>query len=470
MAPFFANRSCDVWTPREWPCEMGNYVTYSLNVSESSQIVKGLAFAKEKNIRLVIRNTGHDYLGKSTGAGALAIWTHHLKDISIFDYKDAYYQGKAMKMGAGVQGFEAYKSADCHGLAVVGGECPSVGLAGGYTQGGGHSALSSMYGLGADQTLEFEVIDGSVNFLRASRAENEDLYWALSGGGGSTFGIVYSMTVKAHPDIPMTGARLAFQKRNGEDAAFWGAIEYYHSIAHTMSEVGGTTVCMFTSGTFDIMPLTVPGLSVSSVRSLLTPLTEKLSQLGIPYNIEVRQYPGFLQQHYAMFDFIAVGIAQYGGWLIPQSVIDSKNSELTSALREIVEDGNVVFGIGLNVSHAVTKGVYNSVHPAWRQAGLSAVVAAPWNESATWEDRIWQTKKMTEEWIPKLERIAPDSGCYMNEGDFQQKGWKKAFFGPNYEKLLTIKNRYDPDHIFYAINAVGSDFWKVEADGRLCPA
>ena len=46
-----------------------------------------------------------------------------------------------MKMGAGVQGFEAYAAADKAGLAVVGGECPTVGLAGGYTQGGGHSAL-----------------------------------------------------------------------------------------------------------------------------------------------------------------------------------------------------------------------------------------------------------------------------------------------------------------------------------------
>ena len=62
MAPFFANRSCDVWTPREWPCEMGNYVEYSVNVSEPAHISKCIAFAKERNIRLVIRNTGHEYV------------------------------------------------------------------------------------------------------------------------------------------------------------------------------------------------------------------------------------------------------------------------------------------------------------------------------------------------------------------------------------------------------------------------
>ena len=61
MAPFFANRSCDVWTPREWPCTKGNYVEYSINVSLPQHISKGVTFAKEKNVRLVIRNTGHEY-------------------------------------------------------------------------------------------------------------------------------------------------------------------------------------------------------------------------------------------------------------------------------------------------------------------------------------------------------------------------------------------------------------------------
>ena len=69
-------------------------------------------------------------MGKSTGDGALAIWTHHLKDIEILDYQSEYYTGKAIKMGAGVQGFEAYAAADKEGLNVVGGECPTVGLAG----------------------------------------------------------------------------------------------------------------------------------------------------------------------------------------------------------------------------------------------------------------------------------------------------------------------------------------------------
>lgn len=158
------------------PCRLGNYIDYAINVTEPADISKGVAFATKYNIRLVIRNTGHDYYGKSTGAGALGIWTHNLKSIQFVDYHGPTYAGKAIKMGAGVQGFEAVDAGNKVGLTVTGGECPTVGLAGGYTQGGGHSALASKYGLAADQTLEWEVITGSGEFIKASPTEHPDLY------------------------------------------------------------------------------------------------------------------------------------------------------------------------------------------------------------------------------------------------------------------------------------------------------
>ena len=138
------------------------------------------------------------YLGKSTGKGGLAIWTHNLKSIEFLDYKSKNYNGPAIKMGAGVQAFEAYYAANAKGLRIVGGFCPTVGLAGGYSQGGGHSMLASTYGLAADQTLEWEVVTADGELITASPAENSDLYWALSGGGGGTYGVVLSLTSKAH--------------------------------------------------------------------------------------------------------------------------------------------------------------------------------------------------------------------------------------------------------------------------------
>lgn len=94
MSPYFANMSCDPFTAREDRCILGTYVQYAVKATSALDVKLTVLFALANNIRLVIRNTGHDFFGKSTGAGALAIWTHHLKDIKIHDYNSAAYKGK----------------------------------------------------------------------------------------------------------------------------------------------------------------------------------------------------------------------------------------------------------------------------------------------------------------------------------------------------------------------------------------
>jgi FAD/FMN-containing dehydrogenase len=157
MQSYFANRSCDPFSDRTIPCTLGNYVSYSVKVSGSQDVITALEFAKAQDLRTLVRNTGHDFLGRSTGAGALAIWTQDLKNISFSTWSDEHYSGPAVTVGAGVLGYEILEAAHAKGLTVVSGECATVGLAGGFTQGGGHSALSTSFGLGADQTLAFEV-------------------------------------------------------------------------------------------------------------------------------------------------------------------------------------------------------------------------------------------------------------------------------------------------------------------------
>jgi hypothetical protein len=81
MQSYFANQTCSPFTDRSIPCTLGNYVSYSVKAREHSDIISSLQFAKQNNIRVLVRNTGHDFLGRSTGAGALAIWTQELKNI-----------------------------------------------------------------------------------------------------------------------------------------------------------------------------------------------------------------------------------------------------------------------------------------------------------------------------------------------------------------------------------------------------
>lgn len=103
---------------------------------------------------------------------------HNLKDISFLNYSSASYTGPAVKLGAGVQAYEAYEAASNRGLRIIGGFCPTVGIVGGFVQGAGHGPLSGAYGLAADNTLELDVVTGNGTHIVASTTKNSDLYWA----------------------------------------------------------------------------------------------------------------------------------------------------------------------------------------------------------------------------------------------------------------------------------------------------
>lgn len=105
-------------------CTLGGFASYSIEVKNVAQIQAGLNFARNQNIRLVVRNTGHDFADKSIGAGALSLWTHKLNDIEFYpNYKYGSYSGPAFKLGAGVETADVYLEAEQNGVTVVGGEC-----------------------------------------------------------------------------------------------------------------------------------------------------------------------------------------------------------------------------------------------------------------------------------------------------------------------------------------------------------
>jgi hypothetical protein len=318
-------------------------------------------------------------------------------------------------MGAGVQGFEAYEAAQEAGVQVVGGECPTVGLAGGYSQGGGHSALASRYGLGADQVLSWEVIDANGSFITATRDNKfSDLYWALSGGGGSTFGVVWSMTSKAHPGTPVSGLNLTFTSTNISQDKFYNAVELFHARLPNIVDAGVMTIWFYTNTSFAISPMTGPNITEKKLLSLIQPFLTDLQRLGIKYMSYSKQYDSYLDEFNGMQQEIGVGEAQYGGWLIPRSVVQKNNKALTKAYREITEDGATFIGVGLNVSREVVGDAHNSVLPAWRDTLIATTISTPWKFNAN-KAMLEEQRKMTDVYMPKLMALAPTSGAYMNE-------------------------------------------------------
>jgi hypothetical protein len=314
----------------------------------------------------------------------LSVWTHYLKDIEFSDWSDEIYQGKAIKMGAGVQGYEAMAAAEAQGLVAVGGECPTVGVAGGYTQGGGHSALSTSFGLAADQTLEWEVVTACGELVTASRTKNSDLYWALSGGGGGTYGIVISLTAKAHPDTIVSGATMTFYSSTTTADNFYAAVEAFHASLPNVVDSGAMVVYYFGDAFFEIAPLTAYNKTEAEVKAMMSPLVASLDGLNITYTLTYSQSANYVEHYNTYFGplpfgNIRVGIAQYGGRLIPRSTVTDNNEALTATVRNITENGVLFIGVAVNISSpAITSGVSNAVLPAWRKALIDVTFTTPW--------------------------------------------------------------------------------------------
>lgn len=320
-----------------------------------------------------------------------------MKNTEYLQYNSTFYSGPAIRLGAGIQVEEAYVAARAHNSLVVGGDCDTVGVVGGYLQGkspllaafqilllsnsrsgGGHSALSSMYGMAADHVLEWEVVDGTSELLRASPTHNPDLYWALSGGGGGTYGVVASVVVKLHEDVPMTGVQLQFNLDPQRQDAFHSAVSRYHELVPSITAAKGMGIAEVTNDTFLLTPLSLPNGTSSEAEALLEPLLKELDEQGLEYMLNITEHSTWLEYWQELIKpnpTQRVQNAQYGGWMIPRSVLDQNNSGLQSAIRQVTDAGCVFVGLALNVSLPKGSVVQNSILPSWREAALNVILS-----------------------------------------------------------------------------------------------
>jgi FAD/FMN-containing dehydrogenase len=108
------------------------------------------------------------------------------------------------------------------------------------------------------------------------------------------------------------------------------------------------------------------------------------------------------------------------------------------------------------------------MNPAWRDSVMDLIPWHPYAENSTREEILESARQMTDVKMRALSSLAPESGAYFNECDTHQPDWQRAFWGDNYDRLLKIKRRIDPDDVFWCRNCVGNDRWTPQVDGGLC--
>lgn len=210
-------------------------------------------------------------------------------------------------------------------------------------------------------------------------------------------------------------------------------------------------------------PLIVINRTKEEVQALVRPLEQKLKELGIPYNSTTTTHPTYYDGWKSLIgqEGATAGGAG-GGRLIPRDTILNNVTETSRVMRNIVNLIGPVLEMTIGATSEVAGYPDNAVNPAWRDAVILVFTSGGQGSLAE------QQNVVTNVVGPMLTNLTPDSGAYMNEADVNEPNFQQSFYGVNYERLLSIKRKYDPNDIFHAKTAVGSEFWQVREDGKLC--
>lgn len=489
MWPIYQGRTC---MPKNdttgKSCTLGGFPEYSVKITNVAQIQLAVNFARAANLRLIIKNTGHCFLGKSTGAGALSLWMHNMNKIDfIQDYEGPGYSGPALKLSAGVLVRHVYEAAEKHGVTVLGAVSWSVGYAGGMITGGGQNPLAGIYGMAADHVVAFQVVTADGRFITVSEDSNPDIFWALRGGGGGTFAIVTSVIIRAHPRLNVVGSSFYLDATNNSLEAFWDGVEKYYEFFLDWAEAGfysffimGNTPAPFLSARY----IFAPNHTLESYNKVVKPFFDYLDAK----NINLTQ-PHIAKAHSSFYSAYqaAWGVNPFpigrddsmaGSRIIPKRNFQEKFNQTFALIKEHVSTGKHLLGY-----HKAPKkyaNANNAVHPAWRECGMFMVTST--NKSldhSTPEALAIASKDLQENILQPWRDISPVSeggGTYLNEAHVDEKDWQESFYGGYYPRLSEIKRKWDPNDVFYATTAVGSERWKVEdgeqgvqtQNGRLC--
>lgn len=161
---------------------------------DKQDVANAVLWSRKSQVRLRIRNGGHNYEGYSNGDHAMVI------DVSEMTHMDLDESENLLYVQGGVTNRSVYEFVSSKGYPFPGGTCPTVGV-GGYAMGGGWGLSCRYLGLGCDSLAEIELVNYEGNIIKANRSYNKDLFWACRGAGSENFGVIVSMIFRLPPKV-----------------------------------------------------------------------------------------------------------------------------------------------------------------------------------------------------------------------------------------------------------------------------
>jgi FAD/FMN-containing dehydrogenase len=401
----------------------------------TADVINSVKLARDEKLLLAVRSGGHNIAGNAVCDGGLLIDLSLMKSVRV----DPASGTARVEPGATLADFD--KEAQAFGLATPLGINSTTGVAG-LTLGGGFGWTTRKFGLTVDNLISADVVTADAKVVRASETENQDLFWALRGGGGN-FGVVTSFEFKLHALGPqvLSGLIVHPLEKAGE------LLPEFRRIAREAPDELTIWVVMRKAPPLPFLPAEWHGKEVLIFAACYSgdmregeKAVKALRALGKPIVDVISPHP-FTGWQAAFDPLLTSGARNYWKSHDFTDLSDGAIKAILGAVRALPSPECEVFIA--HVGGAMARVAANAT--AWPNRDAHFIM----NAHTRWRDKAQDAACVA--WARQLfEATAPfaSGSVYVNFMPDDENDRVEKAYGTNYSRLAEIKRRYDPDNLF----------------------
>ncbi|MEX0874089.1 MAG: FAD-binding oxidoreductase [Actinomycetota bacterium] len=391
-------------------------------------VAAAVNLGRSEGLEISVRGGGHNVAGRAVTNGGLMIDLSPMKQVTVDP------EARTARAEPGVIWREYNDATAEHGLASTGGVISTTGVAG-LTLGGGLGWLMGTRGLSIDNLISADVVLASGETVVASEATDPDLFWAIRGGGGN-FGVVTSFTYNVHPLETVLGGLVAHPLERAPDV-----FAFHSSIKSDLPDELMTTLALVHAPDGSGMKICGVAMCESSDdHDQAERNARPLREFGPPVLDMVDRMP-YPVANTLLDDGFQKGSLNY--WKAGR--FPDVSEEVAGVLVDAFSKSPTIM-CGMIVEHvhgAATRVAPTATAYPHRNAGYNAVLISQWTDATQTDECISWTRSTYDALRPFM-----DDSVYVNYLDADDDGRIRSAYGPNFERLVQLKRRYDPDNLF----------------------